>query len=1378
MAQFEALEFLKKPSPVPESIINQTDDLLDKKEEFIAEKQMAPVDLPEELLQEEVVTDEPVISTVSDTYSSITLDSINQTDISSLQSDQIDKDLLYASQALVFNENETDYDFFRSHPIDDELTELPQLFQQEFFDQFYESSSIEEQAALGFIDIDDPPLQPLQSPLFELSFAQSGRNLIQSALDFMNFISPMYGGDSWWNGAFKGRGDFLEGVDPKGIKAIELPNLRTPGGALDKSVQLVTEYFAPAGLAVKGSKLLTQLIVGSKTAKQTFTRGQEIGAFAVGFGAVDMALVQPNMKNLAGFLQDHKELEGPVGWFLDKMATDPDNPEWQNRFVRTIEGMGIGFTLEGALWFTKILTKGVADGTIHVVKPLDQELFNFMKANVREDITIAQYMWGTLKEYNPKKVLQNLIFKNMDQEYALRLMEGETGVMPSVMTLRHPDLLKEFQRLKKLPANKGLPDDQLRAQAEINVGKTGSGGNSAWAEFKLLKNVGRVIDNWFNEGTSNWRSLDATGKSKLDYGKLEINGQSFSKVMSEFITTQTQLKDFTYYLVAKRALNLQKRGFKGKEILKNWDQKKINQIIKNGDANPAFVKTLKNLQSYNKRLMDFAVDSGLISREAADNMLGANPVYVPFFRVTQTMDIEKGLIKTEIKQATRAKPYNLFTGGGGMIENPYQALMKNTAVIVEAAMRNRANQTLATLIETVYAKRITQATEMAKKLGYTGKEKTQFINNFSTKWAEPATAKDLAGIIHIDKKHLQEQLEKLGVKDINLDDEAVEQYVKLLYFNQKNIRTPNGELLFVANFKGKPKYYKITDEMLKTAVDTFGWKSFEYQGWVMQGLAKNKGMVSWLITRDPSFAMWANPVRDSWGGAINSTSWTRVPGLDTTIGVAKMMSYYFGKNPENHKIVLDYLNNGGGFGTIFTKNPEQYAYQLKKYFNKNLKIPLDDVITNPKQFGKIYGNFMGAFEHATRVREFDRLIKAGYSQREAAVMAREISIDFSMKGAGHVMTGLNQSVAFLNPGVQGMYKSMRTWFGEGRFTKTFIQANMYVGAPSATLWYLNHDNPDYQAYPDWAKRQAWFIPIGKVYDEALGRERTRFGLVPKPFDLYGMYANTTEAVLQAAWEATQKGVGGDHATTIMGEFVKSFYHNITHALPPVPLPPSFSLGFALFGNVDSFTGANIIPKRILNAPSEFQYTPWTPETMIALGNETGMSPIHLEQIYRKMLPGLGEKFLHILDYFTNEVTEGQWDNNRPVTLEDIPVLDRMYEDGIPTITQHEIDAYEEVATGLEDYVSESMIAELLLADDTRINAWLKNDDNRDKIMQRPVFLDYLMETGKRNRLIRNTTTDKSLSKDFRHKEVMRLQDQKRKLAEEFLDSLEFMRKYK
>ena len=118
-------------------------------------------------------------------------------------------------------------------------------------------------------------------------------------------------------------------------------------------------------------------------------------------------------------------------------------------------------------------------------------------------------------------------------------------------------------------------------------------------------------------------------------------------------------------------------------------------------------------------------------------------------------------------------------------------------------------------------------------------------------------------------------------------------------------------------------------------------------------------------------------------------------------------------------------------------------------------------------------------------------------------MAREVSVDFSNKGAAQLVTGLTQSSPFLNPSIQGFHKSMRTWFGEGRFGQVFAKTNLYVGAPSAFLWTVNHNNPDYQAYPDWAKRQAWFIPISLIpgiedtYNEKVGRVKTKFILVPK-----------------------------------------------------------------------------------------------------------------------------------------------------------------------------------------------------------------------------------------------------------------------------------------
>ena len=1371
---------LTELSPTSASIVDQTDEILndDKKRKLntdientgddlgfdfddTKETYRTTVDAPK--VKEDIVLEKKV-----DDKKRILSTDISESIVKSKE--DIKNENFIISESLLLKDEETEFDFWRLHPAISENEDLPMVFQQEFADWYFNNT----------MELETGELRPVQSPLFELSVAQGGRNLVQGLLDFKSFVSPFYGGDSWWDGFGIGPGDFPDRIDPKGKEAMLLPNLQTPGGALDKSVQLVTEYFAPAGSLVKGSKLLSELISGSNDVAKfagKFSRGEDIGAFAIGFGAVDMALVDPSMQNLAAMIKDNPKLEGPVSWFLDKLATDPDNPEWQNRFVRMIEGMGVGFTLEGALWFTKVLTTGVSRGTIAVVKPLDENLYNYMKTNMPDEITVAQQMWQTLREYNPKRFLEKFIYDTADDALAIRLIMKEVeGVLPSVATLRDARLLSEFQRLKKLPENKLVPDDMLRAQAEINVGMRGTGGTNAWMEYKLLKNAGRVIDNFFNQGTSSWRSLDATGKYVQDFGKLDINGKGFAKSISDHIKTKTQLDDFSHYLVAQRAIKLHQRGFKGKNILKNFDLKKLKQIVKNGDSNAAFQGALKDLQAYNSRLMDFAVDSGIISREAADKMLKANPIYVPFYRVSET--VTPTGIKLQVKQGTVNNPLKNFTGSGGLIQNPYQSLLKNTAIIVEAALRNRANLTLADYLDKVLVKRKIQAEKQAKILGLKGTEKRKFINDYKNAWAEPFSAKDALQIAEIDKASLVKQLKEAGIKDI---DEAmfdtVEGFVKLMHFSKKNIKTKNGQTLFMVMKDGEPKFYKVNDEMLQTAVDSFGYKSFEQQHIAMKGLNTYKRFVSAMITKDPSFAFYANPVRDSVGGSITSNTWNKIPILDTSVGVYKALSATFGKDKYNQDLFLDYINNGGGFGTIFTQNAEQYGYQLKKYFNEKANIPMGDVIVNHKGLVGVYNDAIVAFEHATRLREYEKAIRLGYSDREAAVMAREVSVDFSMKGASSFVNGFNQTVPFFNPAIQGAYKSFRTWFGEGRFTETFIKTNMYVGAPTATLWYLNHNNPDYLAYPDYIKRQAWFIPGGTRFDEDLGREVTRFIIVPKPFDLYGMYANSTEAVFQAAYDTlVASGTSELGASDIMTEFVKSMYHNMGHALPPVPLPPAANLSFALFGNVDTFTGANIIPSRLEQVPAEFQFTPWSSETMNALGDATNTSPILIEQVYKNIMPGLGEHFLSLGDYFVNVATDDKYNlnPNRKITLEDIPIFDRAYEDGIPQISQYELDMFDKMDDALGDYLSETQLAELLVADPERIENWLSQDANREKMVTRSVFYSYLLETSQINTQIRLATQDKNISRDTKYRRILKYQEQKKNLAKMYLNGLSKM----
>ena len=1416
-------------SPVSKSIIDQTDSILDDEKEiatnysnitldsiksddsetkdFKETKEKFVKESEEEKLFEQKAVDTPFVEKetteivepfIKDSkYSNITLDSIQNVDTSGIkEEDTTLEDLIFVNKALNIKD-EDENSFFRLHPAGSLAMDMPEVFQQEFFDSILENYS-EEEIAMMSGEITDG-IKPLQF-MGELSVAQGLRNTAQEIWRYSSYLSPFSGGDKWWNGFFKNKFDNPEAYDFRE----ELPNLNTSGGILDKTVQLATEFFVPAGYAVKGTKLYSQLLTGTKDIakwKGKFSRGEEIGAFAVGFGAVDMSLVNPTDANLAAMLQEKYELEGPMGWLLDNLATDPDNTEAYNRFARTVEGMGIGFTFEAALWLAKMTGHGIAKGTIKAVKPLDQDLYEYMKKVVPKDISIAQRMWGELQRFNKKKALNNFVFATQDEQISFRLLEGEVeGALPSIMNLRSKELLKEFQRLKKLPENKNLSNYDIRFKAESNLGSSGKGGVSPWVEFKLLKAVGRIVDNFYNHGTSSWR--DATD-SIIDYSKLKQNGESFSAVLSKSIKTKTQLNDFKFYLVAERALNLHKRGYKGKDIIEGFDLKKFQQMVKNGRKSKVFQSTLKDLQAYNNRLMDFAVDSGLINRQSADAMLKANPIYVPFYRVLENITTE-GVV-TSVKTGTRKAPIKPFGAGGGMILDPHQSLLKNTAVIVEAAMRNRANQTLSTYLDKVIVKRQAEALEIAIRLGYKGSDKRDFISKYALAWGEPVTKKEALGYIRISKEDLQTQLKKQKVDVDIVGNKNVDEFIDILHFNQKNIRTTEGELIFVANFPDGPKFYKIRDEKLKHALDTFGWRSFEYQNWAIKGASKQKSLLSWMITRDPSFALYANPARDTIGGAINSPTWNKIPIIDTSIGAWKVFKHTIGmgKNTDDYQKVFDYHNNGGGFGTIYTGNAEEYAKQVKKYFNNELRIPTGDVITNMKQFTGFYSNIISTMEHATRFREYEKNIVLGYSEREAAVMAREVSVDFSVKGADKLMVGLNQTVAFLNPSIQGFSKSFRTWFKEGRTGEVFIKTNMYVGAPSATLWMLNHDNPDYIAYPEWAKRQAWFIPVYKIdmdknsstylkpvmakrFDKRLNKEVTRFLLVPKPFDLYGMYANTVEATLQTGWEAMKnikefKGLSemdvAQKATIIMGEWVKSTFDNVLHGVPPLPLPQTVTMGFALFGNINTFTGASIIPKRLENAPSEFQFTPWSSETIRVLADQLGMSPLKLEAFYNQLLPGLGKKFLDIADLATNHLTADKFNTELPFSIENFPILDRLYEDGIPTITQPEIDMFENVSEGLKDYVSESLIAELLVADEDAITKWLQNDENREQMLQRPFLLEYLFKSAKFSSEIRRIHFDKSYSPENREKDIFQLTQKKQELAKEYIGYLEDMKDY-
>ena len=82
-----------------------------------------------------------------------------------------------------------------------------------------------------------------------------------------------------------------------------------------------------------------------------------------------------------------------------------------------------------------------------------------------------------------------------------------------------------------------------------------------------------------------------------------------------------------------------------------------------------------------------------------------------------------------------------------------------------------------------------------------------------------------------------------------------------------------------------------------------------------------------------------------------------------------------------------------------------------------------------------------------------------------------------------------------------------------------------------------------------------------------------------------------------------------------------------------------------------------------------------------------------------------------------------------------------------------------------------------MADEERIENWLSQDENRERMVTRSVFYGYLLETAELNTQIRLTTQDKGLNQESKARRILKIQEKKKKLAMQYLDSLEQSKRF-
>jgi len=522
-----------------------------------------------------------------------------------------------------------------------------------------------------------------------------------------------------------------------------------------------------------------------------------------------------------------------------------------------------------------------------------------------------------------------------------------------------------------------------------------------YEEMRLLAGTREVIRSVIEHGT-----IKFAGN-----GDIIFSGEGLHQVLNP-ILPKADL--FAAYAVARRSGELIRTG---KETLVSKEQ--IKAGLELGKQNPEFRTTFEAYQRYNKRMLDFAQQSGLLNAKSRKAISEANMNYVPFYRV----DIGKpGLLRR-------------VTGRKEQLKDVFENMVLNTATMVEAGLKNKAKQ---------------QVYEQLDTAGLIGKEGSgKAIERLGPK-------QEFVKLIDAD---LVPQLREIGV-------EADAQLFRALSFRKNLGPTTDGIMV-----NGKWTFFKINDPTLLAAINAYEPTAFPTSVRMLGAFPKL--MLTRLVTMDPGFII-TNAIRDTQSAYIN-TRGGFIPGIGSIRGLANRIL--------QQDEYWEFLANGGGISTLFKSELEtaRGMRDFYKGHGINYRNVLDTPAKIARTIEDVTGGFETAarFEEARLTK--NRLTAQGTveaptprARRQAAFAGREVSVDFAKMGSSKTVQFFTTTAPFFNAGLQGLLR-----LGEvikENPVRTAAKGGVITLA-SLMLYAENKDQDWYKATPDWVKDNHWLVRL-------------------------------------------------------------------------------------------------------------------------------------------------------------------------------------------------------------------------------------------------------------------------------------------------------------
>lgn len=700
-----------------------------------------------------------------------------------------------------------------------------------------------------------------------------------------------------------------------------------------------------------------------------------------------------------------------------------------------------------------------------------------------------------------------------------------------------------------------------------------------------------------------------------------IIGESLEEILKP---VRKNILEFTDYLVAKRSVELHKRGKKT-----GIDPDDAIQGVQEFEEEfPEFIEAQKKLVEYQDNLLDYLVDAGVISEEKAKLFRKLNKDYVPFYRFFGEESATEGFLKGGGKKwVDLPQPVKAIKGSTRSIIDPIESIVKNTIFLIDVAERNRVGREVANLAD------------QAEGMGW-------LIEKVPTP-VQPTK---------VELERLRKELIEAGVDESALDEADLERVavifspVRYARFKEKR------ENILVVHRDGKPEFYQVHPDLYR-ALEMMDAPS---ANWFIRLLSFPTTLLRTGAILNPEFIArnWARdqltafiqskygykPVVDLLRGlyhVLGKTEtyikWEAAGGAQATLTsldrdylqgkVRQLTGQYTAKDRAKGIIsspirVLQFLSESleeatrvgefakgleaerarpvkdidvGGYYSVEYTGKEFYGKVIKKG-KKMAEVKLED--------GKTIRIPLPG-EHATWHSEREAMARAGFA-------SREVSLDFQR--AGFKGRQANQMVAFFNAALEGPDKFARA-FREDPAGMT-IRTALLVTLPSIAIFLKYHDDERYKQLPRWRKDLYWCIPPEDKSKPII--------FIPKPFEIGVLFGSFFERMLAYEEEKNPK------------EF-KDWAYTMGTVWWPDAVPNAFIPYFEAAFNYSFFLQRPIVPMREQHLEAAEQYGSQTSEVAKFIGRTFNVSPRKIEHVVRGYAGGLGMHGLRLLDLLT-----GKW----------------------------------------------------------------------------------------------------------------------------------------